>query len=90
MIDDAASFLNTLKETVTRKLPSLQNWVYVSRLTINYDPEKSSFLSFVHQLSEASTDGLKIHNNILAPQNKTAYLGSISIHPLHDKNTSEN
>ena len=71
---------NALEKLVERELNKLQKWINANKLTINFDPKKSSYCNFKPRgkCFPVNFDrGLKMRSNVLKYKETTKYLGLI-------------
>ena len=84
-VDDTNCFIsdkdfNSLEKLVERELNKLQKWLNANKLTINFDPKKSSYCIFKPRgkCFPVNFDrGLKMGSNVLKYKETTKYLGLI-------------
>ena len=77
---------DSLMEIVRREMNFLQNWINASKLTINFDPNKSCYNVFEPKnkhLPSGYDRGIQVGENILTYKESIKYLGII----LDDKMT---
>ena len=84
-VDDTDCFIsdkdfNSLEKLVERELNKLQKWSNANKLTINFDPKKSSYIIFKPRAKYFPVNfdrGLKMGSNVLKYKETTKYIGLI-------------
>ena len=81
----SGSDFNSLERLAEIELNKLQKWVNANKLTVDFDPKKSSYRIFKPRNKPFQTNfnrGLTMGKNVLKYKENTSYLGLILDHKL--------